>query len=178
MLNAKDFGIPQNRERVFIVSIRKDIDDKTFKFPEPKELKLTLKDVLDEKIEDKYIMNNDFIIYDTPKGSVIGEVDIKGTEQIKRIYDKCQYAPTLSTMQGGHREPKVILEEKQKVRKLTPIECWRLMGFDDEDYWKARKRLENVFYNGNDRSNSQMYKQAGNSIVVNVLEEIFKSLLL
>lgn len=55
-----------------------------------------------------------------------------------------------------------------RIRKLTPKECWRLMGFDDEDFEKASKV----------NSNSQLYKQAGNSIVVNVLEEILKELLL
>lgn len=55
-----------------------------------------------------------------------------------------------------------------RIRKLTPLECWRLMSFDDEDFKKA----ENVC------SNSQLYKQAGNSIVVNVLEGILRNLLL
>lgn len=55
-----------------------------------------------------------------------------------------------------------------KIRKLTPLECWRLMGFDDEDFYKAK----NVGI-----SDTQLYRQAGNSIVVNVLEEIFKTLL-
>ena len=60
-------------------------------------------------------------------------------------------------------------ENKQRrIRKLTPLECWRLMGFDDEDFRKA----EAV------NSNSQLYKQAGNSIVVNVLEGILRNLLL
>lgn len=54
-----------------------------------------------------------------------------------------------------------------RIRKLTPKECWRLMGFDDEDFEKAEKV----------NSNTQLYKQAGNSIVVNVLEEILKELL-
>ena len=53
-----------------------------------------------------------------------------------------------------------------KARKLTPKECWRLMGFDDEDVDKASEV----------NSNTQLYKQAGNSIVVNVLEKIFKNL--
>lgn len=149
------------------------------------------------------------------------------TEKHKRqagaVWDSDYLAPTLSTMQGGHREPLVVVKEgtvkgfdvategdsinlafsnsttrrgrvgkgvaqtldtscslatlqEYTIRKLTPLECWRLMGFDDEDYWKARKRLEDVFYGGNDRSNSQMYKQAGNSIVVDVLESIFRNL--
>ena len=53
-----------------------------------------------------------------------------------------------------------------RIRKLTPKECWRLMGFDDEDFNKVQKI----------NSNSQLYKQAGNSIVVNVLMAIFKQL--
>lgn len=58
--------------------------------------------------------------------------------------------------------------KKRRIRKLTPLECWRLMSFDDEDFRKA----EAV------NSNSQLYKQAGNSIVVNVLERILRNLLL
>ncbi|MFI3128434.1 MAG: DNA (cytosine-5-)-methyltransferase [Bacillota bacterium] len=67
---------------------------------------------------------------------------------------------------------------KMRIRKLTPLECWRLMGFKDEQFHKAKKALNDTFYKGNDRSNSQLYKQAGNSIVVDVLEGIFKNLLL
>lgn len=55
-----------------------------------------------------------------------------------------------------------------KIRKLTPKECWRLMGFDDTDFEKASQV----------NSNTQLYKQAGNSIVVNVLYEILKQLLI
>ena len=63
-----------------------------------------------------------------------------------------------------------------RIRKLTPKECWRLMGFDDIDFDNAKKALNDTFYNGEDRSNSQLYKQAGNSIVVQVLMAIFKQL--
>lgn len=56
-----------------------------------------------------------------------------------------------------------------RIRKLTPKECWRLMGFDDEDFEKAKAVPT---------SNTQLYKQAGNSIVVNVIEEIYKCLFL
>lgn len=75
------------------------------------------------------------------------------------------------TLAGGNQEIKVaVMDEnkKRRIRKLTPLECWRLMGFDDEDFRKA----EAV------NSNSQLYKQAGNSIVVNVLEGILRNLLL
>ena len=97
----------------------------------------------------------------------IGMLDIKGNEQVRRVYDEEGISPTLNTMQGGNRQPKV-LQENTIIRKLTPLECWRLMGFKDEQFNKAKE---------SGISNSQLYKQAGNSIVVNVLEEIFKNLL-
>lgn len=59
VLNAKNYGIPQNRERVFIVSIRKEIDTGNFKFPEPIELKLRLLDMLEDEVEEKYYLNNE-----------------------------------------------------------------------------------------------------------------------
>ena len=92
-------------------------------------------------------------------------------EQSRRVYDPEGLSPTLHTCGGGNQEIKVVImdENKQRrIRKLTPLECWRLMGFDDEDFRKA----EAV------NSNSQLYKQAGNSIVVNVLEGILRNLLL
>ena len=86
----------------------------------------------------------------------IGTLDIKGIDQIKRVYSPDGISPTLTTMNG---EPKI--EENQetitatnfnpRIRKLTPLECWRLMGFDDEDFYNAQST-------GN--SNSQLYKQA------------------
>ena len=58
VLNAKDYGVPQNRERVFIVSIRKDIDTGKFKFPEPYPLKIRLKDMLEDKVDEKYYLSD------------------------------------------------------------------------------------------------------------------------
>ena len=69
---------------------------------------------------------------------------------------------TLTTFQD-----KGVVMNDLRIRKLTPKECWRLMGFDDEDFEKAKDVPT---------SNTQLYKQAGNSIVVNVLEKIFKNL--
>lgn len=63
-----------------------------------------------------------------------------------------------------------------RIRKLTPKECWRLMGFSDEDFEKAKQSLNTTFYKGNNRASSQLYKQAGNSIVTDVLYCIFKEL--
>lgn len=81
-------------------------------------------------------------------------------EKANRVYDENGLAPTLT-----QQEEKVLSDIK--IRKLTPKECWRLMGFSDEDFEKAA----NV-----PTSNTQLYKQAGNSIVVNVLEKIFINL--
>ena len=78
-------------------------------------------------------------------------------------------APTQSTYCGSSTSSATVLKnDGLRIRKLTPKECWRLMGFDDEDFEKAAKV----------NSNTQLYKQAGNSIVVNVLEIILKELLL
>lgn len=63
------------------------------------------------------------------------------------------------------------------VRKLIPLEYWRLMDFDDEDFERARAAMNDLFYNGADKSSSQLYKQAGNSIVVAVLEKDIEQLI-
>lgn len=83
------------------------------------------------------------------------------------VYDTSSLSPTLGTMQGGNKQPMIIEEPSFRIRKLTPKECYRLMGFDDESF----ERAEQV------NSNTQLYKQAGNSIVVDVLVAIFDNLL-
>ena len=70
----------------------------------------------------------------------------------------------------------VPAQKRYRVRKLTPKECWRLMGFEDDDFENARNRMNENLYKGNDRSSSQLYKQAGNSIVVDVLLHIMENL--
>ena len=86
--------------------------------------------------------------------------------QAGNVYDANCCAPCLPGFGagGGGKEMKVL--EGLRIRKLTPKECWRLMGFADEDFHKA----------GAVNSNTQLYKQAGNSIVVDVLEAIFTNL--
>lgn len=79
-----------------------------------------------------------------------------------RVYDAKGIAPTITDVSGGGgRQPMIV--DGNKIRKLTPLECWRLMGFSDADFKKAQI--------GN--SNTQLYKQAGNSIVKNVLVAVF-----
>lgn len=201
-----------------------------FKFPARRPLTKRLKDVVETEVDEKYYLTEKTLkTYQRDFGSkckmldkekmsstltasmgggganvpiiVDGNLDIKGQDQIKRVYSAEGVSPTLSTMQGGNRQPKVIIvasrgrgenneqhleprvdgvtntitsvqkdnyvAQDYRIRKLTPLECWRLMGFDDSDFHKAEKV----------NSNTQLYKQAGNSIVVDVLEAILEELL-
>ena len=233
VLNAKDYGIPQNRERVFIVSIRKDVDKGDFQFPEKEPLMLRLRDMLEpaESVDEKYYLSTERegvrrliaeleTRYSLPAVAKIGETPVlcqigniakdPSREHIPdRIYDPSGLAPTLNTVGGGNLEPKIVIDgltrdtQKQRarvfnpsglaaslistdykeppqisvkiaepgntcgvrIRKLTPRECWRLMGFLDEEF----DRVHGI-------SNSQLYKQAGNSIVVNVLSALLSQL--
>lgn len=281
VLNAKDYGIPQNRERVFTVSIRNDIH-KEFVFPEPIPLEKKLKDVLEKEVDEKYYLSDAmmncfmsdgtgnyprkerFLANINRKNQDIGNsvttnagsrptdnfvVDDMYKNREPRVYNET--SPTLRSERAGLKvvEPFVVasrgrnpdnpsdrtpgipteqrLEPKfdgttntittvqkdnyvalpgaygresgskgkiqdidkesatlqaamgegggnvplvaptYRIRKLTPKECWRLMGFDGSDFEKAEKV----------NSNTQLYKQAGNSIVVNVLEAILKELI-
>ena len=98
-------------------------------------------------------------------GNVVETDSFGGNPQRGRIYSPDGCSPALNTMQGGGPEPKIT--ENYRIRKLTPRECWRLMGVKDEQYDKLH-----------DISNTQLYKMAGNSIVVDVLMGIFKNLFL
>ena len=206
VLNAKDYGIPQNRERVFVVSSLENIH---YEFPNPVELKSKMKDLLEEKANEKYYLSEQCLKYFTDtknrNGFIRGEKfnprksedcntafaittragsrptdnfiiqlgNLKNTEsfggnpQTGRVYSPDGISPCLNTMQGGGLEPKILQSEDYKIRKLTPLECWRLMGFSDNDYYAAKSV---------GTSNAQLYKQAGNSIVVTVLEAIFRNL--
>lgn len=304
VLNAKDYGVPQNRERVFTISLAAGWPGE-FTFPPKQELTKRLKDVLENNVDEKYYLSDKQVASfkasterAKAKGNgfkfepiereresnahhrdsggatpdrqlyqgIIGRVEaIKGHDQIKRVYGTDGCAPTISTMQGGNREPKIAASRGRnpmnpsdrslgaptvqrlefnkngttntitsvakdnyvceptggvpirtankrgydmaingdgidlgypqsntrrgrvghgvaktiptsdsqgtldgfRIRKLTPRECWRLMGFSDEDFDKAKAA---------GISDTQLYKQAGNSIVVDVLMAIFRSL--
>lgn len=321
VLNAKDYGVPQNRERVFAISIRKDIDDGKFELPQPFDNGVRLKDVLEDNVDEKYYLTDTmirgFIKHNenhTAKGTgfIWKPRDVNGTastlransalaptnntiletnrciqvsslnyynyDKMNRVYSKGGCSPALEIMQGGNRQPKIaepiayvkeatkkgyaeiyegdsvnleqpnsktrrgrvgkgcaqtlttscnqaIVEpnelshsewkqqmykrfiedsnsevsgvitnqsqsfgyrppmkgysktlkanandagvvESFRVRKLTPKECYRLMGFTDEQFDRSQAFS----------SDSQLYKQAGNSIVVDVLYYIFGKL--
>ena len=278
VLNAKDYGIPQNRERVFIVSIRKDIDNELFEFPKPYSLEKRLKDFLEPQVDEKYYLSDDMtdkLVFKETIGDVKEIGYIKKSENGKKhqsntVYDSnsisrtltaCDYKSPLMIKEDtkkGYKEATdgdgvyinrphqkrgcvqngmiqtiktspndigvVVKNKKQelcdyliennkvkefdvikhsystsrikdwetkgvernnesptldtrcdcfgvtvnvpplRIRKFTPKECYRLMGFSDEEFEKS----QNV-----PTSNAQLYKQAGNSIVVDVLEELF-----
>ena len=215
VLNAKDYGIPQNRERVFIVSIRKDIDHYIFEFPKPYSLETRLKDFLEPYVDEKYYLSDDLIskivcweAHQKPFEKVLGNNSISPTLTARGAGEN--HGQVTATIVNGDIKPKLVggIGNKKsnggtqyyqqdriydsesiamahpanltsgsyyyqvntqplRIRKLTPKECFRLMGFTDEDFSKAEQVPT---------SNAQLYKQAGNSIVVNVLEEILKEL--
>jgi DNA (cytosine-5)-methyltransferase 1 len=188
VLNAKDYGIPQNRERVFVVSVLGEHDG--YAFPKKQNLNIRLKDVLESQVKEKYYlsekiqarfrpnenfknMNSNIVGTTAPSFRTIGQRDL--------CYHENSIMGTL--MATDYKQPKQLVEriggcfececkyaieepKAYKIRKLTPLEYWRLMGISDEDFYKAKQ------FN----SDSQLYKQAGNGIVVPVLEGIFKEL--
>lgn len=271
VLNAKDCGVPQNRERVFVISIRKDIDNGAYDFPKPFDTGIRLKDVLDKEVDEKYYLSKDiqerFHITDStftknivgttkpdfrtigqrdlvyqqdsimgalvatdykqPKQIVetnsciqVGDLNHYNYDEMNMVYSKEGCCPTLRTMQGGDRQPRVLEQNDKlthsewkdqmykqfikdangepsgvltnqsqtfgyrppmkgyskclrseandtgvvqnfRVRKLTPNECWKLMGLTEEDCTNAK----NIGV-----ADSQLYKQAGNGIVSNCVE--------
>src|SRR5690625_1581109 len=288
VLNSKYFGVPQNRERIFIVAIRDDLigqeewsEEATkgqtvvprgkrrlmkygwlksfnFDFPAQEEVSTRLRDILESEVDEKYYLDEEKTaklveqleekyspipgeinvrtnvspsqhstgnVYDvrgicptvkTMQGGMdklkitepqmLGHVDIRGNDSIKRTYSTEGISPTLTSMGGGHREPKIAepqeianiddlsycidanyskgispssigkgrrthIEEqlpKYRIRKLTPLECWRLQGFPDDAHEAVKQA---------GISDSQRYKQAGNAVTVNVVESIGERLI-
>ena len=258
VLNTKDFGIPQNRERVFIIGFK---DWRDFRFPKEFPLDITLKDLLDDDVDEKYFLsqkkintlnekiietnnkrvnqnyqkhkgelekgdfmdsynqtiykdvtptitsritgsnnyhifegNSDVVIHNlqprtgNPKKGGTGHLskkdgisyclDTGNTMAVEWIADyindeglrirKDNNSPCLSARRHSENDistmPPII--KQNKIRRLTPLECWRLQGFTDEEFYKAQKV----------NSDTQLYKQAGNSMTVNVVVELLKKI--
>ena len=163
VMNSKNYGdIPQNRERIYIVGfLSKNAFDK-FKFPEEIELKKTLKDVIDFDTleEEKYYYRKGVQpFYDKLAEDVLSQESVY---QWRRQYvreNKNGVVPTLTANMGtgGHNVP--IILTKNGIRKLTPRETFNVQGFP-KDF-----KLPNI-------SNGQLYKQAGNSVVVPLIKRI------
>lgn len=221
-LNSKDFGVPQNRERIFMVSILGE--HKPYEFPKGFELNKKLKDVLEDKVDDRYYLSKvkqdrfkldlsnfksktskDIIVvgntapsnYQAHKvissegicctvmenhGAGIQIIEfpcicasrgrnpdnpslrVAGLETEQRIeINKKGVSNTITTVQKDN----YVIEKDFKLRKLSELETWRLMGISDEDFYKAK---------ASGVSNTQLYIQSGNAIVVDVLYHIFKEL--
>ena len=218
VLIASDYGIPQRRERVFAVSVRKE--NAGYEFPTPIPLEKKFSDFLETEVEEKYFLKKETFKY-LKKHSEECRVKGLGYRFNPVVREECEIANTITTAIGKLRlvdnfiqEIKIIVPEATKkgyaiaekgdsidisyinqnkrrarvdkerahtittspqigtltehgVRKLTPRECFRLMGFTDRDFEKAQAVC----------SDTQLYKQAGNSIVVQVLEGILKNLI-
>lgn len=240
ILNTKNFGIPQNRERIFIVGFK---NWREFRFPKEFPLDITLKDLLEDDVNEKYYLSqkmidgfnrhkqrhedkgtgfkwqpksgddianclrantpdcptdNSVIVHnlhprcgDPKKGGtghlsktdgieycldaansiavelpkIIGYTrDKNGEVSSRHLKDE---ANTLHSATGGGGNTDQFVYNKQ-IRRLTPLETWRLQGFTDKEFWKAQKV----------NSDTQLYKQAGNTITVNVMVELFKKIYL
>lgn len=222
ILNAKDYGVPQNRERVFVVSILDEHE--SYKFPEPTVLNKCIKDVLEDCVDEKYYISNEVIKKFIPNknfstGAIRGRYNNKGEIEQRLELRNDNITNTITTVQKDnvilenkildvgfikksqngkkhqsntvidenylmrtltacdYKSPQLIITNSNKseiksdsnfrIRKLTPKECFRLMGMNDEDINKIQDAGVSA---------TQQYKMAGNSIVINVLESIFKNL--
>ena len=166
ILNACEYsGIPQNRERIYIVCFKNEKDFDNFNFPKKESKKLSIQDFLDQKISKEFYYNKSKLYPLLKK-----EITKKNTcYQWRRKYvreNKSNLCPTLTANMGtgGHNVP-LILDDKD-IRKLTPRECARLQGFPD-----------NFIFPSN-MANSSIYKQIGNSVSVPVINKIAKNILI
>jgi DNA (cytosine-5)-methyltransferase 1 len=218
VLNAKDYGIPQNRERCFMVSI---LGDYYYDFPKRQPLKHKLKDLLEDNVDEKYYLSDkalkvaintkfncsklenklpkDGIVpticardYKDPKcvkvtnlktnndclgivvnsnnkrlKNLVEKMDLSQDNQFMDIYNQStsENAGTITTRVDASNSTAVYTN--YRIRKLTGRECFRLMGVKDEDFDKIAKN----------QSNASLYHLAGDSIVINVLMEIFGNML-
>ena len=156
LLDARDFGLPQSRERVFTISV---MDSTPFDFSRLERRPM-------EDIEG-YLESDVDAIYDVTQPSVLGAIGEKGIKRATVIKD---HAYTITTRQD--RTPAQVLKKRDGYRYLTERECWRLMGFKDEDF-EAASRVQQR----RGRYKTALYRQAGNSMPVPVLESIFKEML-
>lgn len=170
ILNSSNFGLPQNRERIYIVAFSKSIDSSDFAFPNPTNEPISVDGILEKNpVDIKFIERNDIEIYKnyTFQETLFGRTEVNKPIQIgkvnkggqgERIYDIRGHAITLSANGGGVGAKTGLYYIDGKIRRLTPRECARVQGFDED--FKINK------------NSSQAYKQFGNSVSINVLQRI------
>ncbi len=168
ILVASNYGVPQARERIYIVAFRKDLGINSFNFPIPTYKKKYLKDVLEgnDKTQEYIINRTDIKFWKRDESPVlkpiqIGQINNGG--QGERIYSINGHAITLSAYGGGAAGKTGAYLVNGKIRKLSPRECARVQGYPE--WFKIPV------------SKSQAYKQFGNSVSVPVVEAIFKQIL-
>lgn len=165
VLNSMEYGnIPQNRERIYIVGFKDEKYINKFKFPNNVNLKTKVNDLLEKNVDEKYYYNGK-PLFSRIKDFVKEENKVY---QWRRQYvreNKKGVCPTLTANMGmgGHNVP--IIKDKKGIRKLTPIECFRLQGFPKN--FSLPKNL----------ADSALYKQAGNSVTVTVIEAVAKEMM-
>lgn len=164
VLNTMEYGnVPQNRERIYIVGFRNKLYHDRFEFPEKVKLTKKITDLLEKNVPEKYYYN-DKPLFEKLKDSITEEGKVY---QWRRQYvreNKSGVCPTLTANMGtgGHNVP--IIKDKKGIRKLTPLECFRIQGFP-ESYILPKI------------SDSALYKQAGNSVSVPVIEAVAKQMM-
>ncbi len=168
VLNTKDYGnIPHNRERIFMIGFDNDTVPNAinlFDFPKKEILTYEVKNMLEENVDEKYFYREDRYMYELLKNEIINENTIY---QFRRHYvreNKSNVCPTLTANMGtgGHNVP--LVKTPEGIRKLTPRECFRFQGFPDSFV------LPKI-------ADSHLYKQAGNSVSVPVIENITKNII-
>lgn len=163
ILDARDFGLPQARQRVFTISI---LNGEPFDFTDL--IKTPMKDINDfletNVTDEKYIVT---------QPSMIKKIENKDSSSFKvNIIDKFAYTITCKQMRSPNSG--VIALSDGRYRYLTERECWRLQGYSDTDFENALKVNKGV----KGKMNGTLYKQAGNSIPVTIFESIFRKILL
>lgn len=169
VMNGMEYGnVPQNRERIYIVGFSSHDDYRNFDFPKPIKLTTALSDVIDfnEKVDSRYYYTkNNCYFY----SELIDKVTRQDTVyQWRRVYireNKSNVCPTLTANMGtgGHNVPIVLT--KYGIRKITPHECFNLQGYPSD------------FKLPTDMTQTKLYKQAGNSVVVPVIKRIAENIL-
>lgn len=175
VLNTSHFGLPQNRERAYIVAFRNDIDNSSFQFPKVN-IKSSLTELLEENPKDGKVIDRDDITIDknyNPPQNIFGEVELPNRPiqigkvnkggQGERIYHPMGHGITLSAYGGGAGSKTGLYKIGDTIRKLSPRECARLQGFPETF----------IFPN----SVSEAHKQFGNSVSIDVLQYITKEII-
>lgn len=170
VLNAKEYGnIPQNRERIYIVAFKNFEVYKNFEFPLPIKLEKGIKQIIDSttKINDKYYYTEGKYKGDIYEQLVASMDDENAVYQWRRKYvrkNKSGVIPTLTANQGEGGHNVCLIKTNNGIRKMTPHECFNAQGFPDD------------FILPDTLSDAKLYKQAGNSVCVSVIQRIAENI--